>query len=364
MDNLSPFIYWAQSSKNIFLKVDVRNVKEPQVNIEGRKITFFGEGEGARGLNKYEFAMDFYGDVSKDYTMKIHDSKVDFNLVKTEEGFWPRLISQPQKPAWLKIDFDKWQSEEDLNDEVRDIRDDYPDIYEKLQKEEQGYKKDFKKVFMICHNFFMYLGFFYILCVLGVRFLKEGPDSYSGTYDSVGFLMKLLHVLMSLEIIYPILGYSKGSPLINFMQIFGRCFVLFGMISPEPRMQIKPVVFYLFLVWSSVELVRYPYYITQLYKKENAWLTWLRYTVWIPLYPLGFLCEGIIVLRSIPYAEETKLFTLSLPNYYNFVFDYPTVLRIYMFVFVSSMYSMMSYMYKGRKARLGPHKKSKIQKIK
>jgi len=23
----------------------------------------------------------------------------------------------------------------------------------------------------------------------------------------------------------------------------------------------------------------------------------LRYTMWIPLYPLGFLCEGVVILR-------------------------------------------------------------------
>ena len=34
-------------------------------------------------------------------------------------------------------------------------------------------------------------------------------------------------------------------------------------------------------------------------------LTWLRYTVWIPLLPAAFFCEGVIALRDIPYFEET-----------------------------------------------------------
>lgn len=72
------------------------------------------------------------------------DNKVDFTLIKAEKGWWTRLTSQPQKPAWLKIDFDRWQTEEDLNDEeedIRDIREDYPDLYDRLQKEEVGYRK-------------------------------------------------------------------------------------------------------------------------------------------------------------------------------------------------------------------------------
>ena len=58
------------------------------------------------------------------------------------KDWWPRLISQPQKPAWLKIDFDRWESE-DLNDDddVRDVREDYPNSYDQLQREEFGYKK-------------------------------------------------------------------------------------------------------------------------------------------------------------------------------------------------------------------------------
>lgn len=63
-------------------------------------------------------------------------------LIKAEKGWWPRLTSRPQKPAWLKIDFDRWQSEDDLIDEVvGDIRQDYPDLYKSLQKEEMGYIK-------------------------------------------------------------------------------------------------------------------------------------------------------------------------------------------------------------------------------
>ncbi len=95
--------------------------------------------------------------------------------------------------------------------------------------------------------------------------------------------------------------------------------MLFAMIQAEPRMQTKPIVFYLFVVWSSIEVARfeyyvqfniysiyywtwfeirffgcfrYPYYMLRTYNCDIGLITWLRYTLWIPLYPLGFLCEG------------------------------------------------------------------------
>ena len=102
----------------------------------------------------------------------------------------------------------------------------------------------------------MYLGYFYICCVLGIRFLKSGPDSYPGTYDAVGPAMCFLQLLQFLEVMHPLFGYTKGSVFTAFLQVFGRFIVLFGLIESEPRMQIKPVVFYLFLVWSVVEIIR------------------------------------------------------------------------------------------------------------
>lgn len=155
-------------------------------------------------------------------------------------------------------------------------------------------------------------------------------------------------------------GYTKGSVLVSLWQTGGRAFVLFCMIDAEPRMQTKPVVFYLFVIWSMVEIVRYPYYITQLLNIKIPLLTWLRYTIWIPLYPLGFLCEGIIMLRNIPYFEETQRFTISLPNSYNFAFHFSSVIRLYLlFLFLPALYMVMSHMAKLRSIKLG---KSNIKK--
>merc|ERR1711970_500912 len=107
------------------------------------------------------------------------------------------------------------------------------------------------------------------------------------------------------------------------------------------------------MVWASIEVVRYPFYMLRVYDNELSLLTWLRYSIWIPLYPLGFLLEGVVILRSIPYAEETGRYTISLPNTYNFAFHFPTLLRMYLlFFFFPAMYRMMTYMYYQRVKKL------------
>ena len=70
-------------------------------------------------------------------------------------------------------------------------------------------------------------------------------------------------------------------------------------------------------------------------------------------YPAGFVCEGVIMLRNIPYFEETMTFSISLPNAMNFGFHFPALLRGFLlFGFFPVLYTMMNYMYQLRCKRL------------
>lgn len=238
---------------------------------------------------------------------------------------------------------------------------DYPGLHDRLQKEELGFRSEsFKKVYLIFYNLFQFIGFMYILVVMGIRYSRDNADSMPGTYEAVGNALKFIQLIQYLEVMHPIFGYTKGGALIPFIQVSGRNFVLFAMLEHEPRMMTKPVVFYLFVMWSLVEVVRYPYYLTQLFKFEIGLLTWLRYTIWIPLYPLGVLCEGIVILRNIPYFEETKRLSLEMPNKLNFAFHMPTFLYFYLtFLLFPGIILMMSHMQKVRAKKLG--KRSKFE---
>lgn len=251
--------------------------------------------------------------------------------------------------------------DEDSDEEPRNIMKDYPGIHDRLQKEELGFRSEsFKKVYLIFYNLFQFIGFMYILVVMGIRYSRDNADSMPGTYEAVGNALKFIQLIQYLEVMHPIFGYTKGGALIPFIQVSGRNFVLFAMLEHEPRMMTKPVVFYLFVMWSLVEVVRYPYYLTQLFKFEIGLLTWLRYTIWIPLYPLGVLCEGIVILRNIPYFEETKRLSLEMPNKLNFAFHMPTFLYFYLtFLLFPGIILMMSHMQKVRAKKLG--KRSKFE---
>ncbi|CAH1173711.1 unnamed protein product [Phaedon cochleariae] len=357
MTVFSPFVYWAQNENNLFLKIDLKDVKHPEVELEETKLHFHSKGTGAQGEKDYGFSIHFHSKLEKDTKfVKITDQKVDLTLTKAEKCWWPRLTSQPQKPAWLKIDFDKWQSEDDLIDEeVRDIRQDYPDLYNMLQKEEFGFRKeDFKKVYLTFYNLFMFIGFLYITAVLCIKYLKDGIHFLPLAYETVGSTMVCVQLLQCLEVLHPIFGYVKGGPLMPFMQIGGRLFILIANLEYEPKIQKMPVTFFLFLTWSAIEVIRYPYYMSQLHHRENQLLTWLRYTAWIVLYPIGFLCEGVIVFRNLIFVDQSNKWSVSLPNRFNFTFHFATFLRVYLLaVMIPAMYTLLMHMYTARKAKIG-----------
>lgn len=232
---------------------------------------------------------------------------------------------------------------------------DYPKMYDQLHKEEFGYKKEkAKTVYLVLYNLLQFIGFLYIIIVMSIQYYRDGASSIPDTFKNVGNAIKFCQLLQYLEVMHPIFGYTRGGALVPFLQVTGRSFVLFIMIDYEERMQTKPVVFYLFYVWSLIEIVRYPYYLSQLLKFEFKLLTWLRYTIWIPLYPLGVLCEFIIILRNIPYFSETNRFSMELPNKWNFTFHMPTFLYIYLLLLIlPGIYFMMTHMSAVRSKKLG-----------
>ncbi|TMW44762.1 hypothetical protein DOY81_010158, partial [Sarcophaga bullata] len=210
--SLSPLVYWAQTDKQITLKVDLKDTQGPLVEFTPKTVKFKAKGLGARGLHEYKFEIHFYGFIDdEESTFKATGNKVEILVKKCENGWWPRLVATPQKPHWLKVDFDRWQTEDDVDEQPRDVLDDYSKEYDRLQKEEFGYiKESSKKVYMVFYNLVQFIGFLYILSVMAVLYYRDGAAFIPKAYASVGNAMKFIQLLQYLEVLHPIFGYTKG----------------------------------------------------------------------------------------------------------------------------------------------------------
>ena len=63
--------------------------------------------------------MELFGEVKpEDSKYMVRGRGAEIVLVKEPEGgYWKRLLKDDKKQHWLKVDFDKWQAEDESDDE-------------------------------------------------------------------------------------------------------------------------------------------------------------------------------------------------------------------------------------------------------
>uniref|UniRef100_A0A1D5QW53 Very-long-chain (3R)-3-hydroxyacyl-CoA dehydratase n=1 Tax=Macaca mulatta TaxID=9544 RepID=A0A1D5QW53_MACMU len=140
-------------------------------------------------------------------------------------------------------------------------------------------------------------------------------------------------------------------------KLLGRNFILFIIFGTMEEMQNKAVVFFVFYLWSAIEIFRYSFYMLTCIDMDWKVLTWLRYTLWIPLYPLGCLAEAISVIQSIPIFNETGRFSFTLPYPVKIKVRFSFFLQIYLIMIFLGLYINFRHLYKQRRRRYGQKKK-------
>lgn len=109
--------------------------------------------------------------------------------------------------------------------------------------------------------------------------------------------------------------------------------------------------------WSLTEVIRYGYYtIDQVGLSVPFPVVWLRYSLFIALYPAGVLSELLCIITSMPYFRETGKWSVSLPNRYNFGFDFYLFLFVVLAVYLPGLPMLYQHMLRQRKSKLSPPK--------
>ncbi|XP_064517512.1 very-long-chain (3R)-3-hydroxyacyl-CoA dehydratase 2 isoform X2 [Pseudopipra pipra] len=91
----------------------------------------------------------------------------------------------------------------------------------------------------------------------------------------------------------------------------------------------------LFVVaWTITEIIRYSFYTFSLLNHLPYLIKWARYTLFIVLYPMGVSGELLTIYAALPFVRQSGLYSISLPNKYNFSFDYYTFLILVMISYI------------------------------
>eukprot|EP01099_Mayorella_cantabrigiensis_P000600 TRINITY_DN1265_c0_g6_i2.p1 TRINITY_DN1265_c0_g6~~TRINITY_DN1265_c0_g6_i2.p1 ORF type:complete len:118 (+),score=35.63 TRINITY_DN1265_c0_g6_i2:38-391(+) len=83
-------------------------------------------------------------------------------------------------------------------------------------------------------------------------------------------------------------------------------------------------------------------------------LVWMRYTLFLVLYPLGVASEMGLMYVSLPHIKQTGLWSIRMPNAANMSFDLYTIIILELIIWVPGLYTMYTYMLAQRKKVLAP----------
>uniref|UniRef100_A0A8C9V949 Very-long-chain (3R)-3-hydroxyacyl-CoA dehydratase n=1 Tax=Scleropages formosus TaxID=113540 RepID=A0A8C9V949_SCLFO len=319
MQTLTPHVYWAQRHSEIYLRVELSDVQ----------VCSTIAGHGAKGDNEYEFSLEFLEPVKPEVTHRSTQRQVNITVKKQEHSWWDRLTVQERKPLFLAPDFDRWLDESDAEMELREKE----ERINRVNVESRIRKNKFlglKKGYLFMYNLVQFLGFSWIFVNMTVRLFILGQDSFYDTFHTIADMMYFCQILAVAEVVNPALGLVKTGVMPAMIQVVGRNVILFVIFGSLEEMQNKAVVFFVFYLWSMIEIVRYPYYMLACIDNEWKLLTWLRYSIWIPLYPLGVLAEAVAVIQSLPIFDETRLYSIPLPKALGQSLSFSYTLQLYL----------------------------------
>ena len=130
-------------------------------------------------------------------------------------------------------------------------------------------------------------------------------------------------------------------------------------------------VFYTIILtaWGVTEMIRYAFYALNELDAVPYFLKWLRfvlefffdffrYSTFYILYPLGVVGEMGIIYNSLNYFSTTGDYSISMPNTWNFAFNFTYFLAALLPIYPPGLLFMMNHMRSQRRKQLNKSKSS------
>jgi very-long-chain (3R)-3-hydroxyacyl-CoA dehydratase len=128
--------------------------------------------------------------------------------------------------------------------------------------------------------------------------------------------------------------------------VASRLLVLWGIVFLAPPAQVGSAFALMAASWALVEVPRYGFYLWGLLSSSvPRWLTVLRYSLFLVLYPTGISGEVGCLWNSLHFIKEHGIGEVALPNAHNVAFSWHTALwAILTVVYPVGSYVMYSHM--------------------
>lgn len=177
-------------------------------------------------------------------------------------------------------------------------------------------------------------------------------------------------------------GIVPSNVVLTTFQVFSRVMLVCGVLLAVPVSMFSPGLPLALFAWSVTEIIRYGFYGFNLLGAVPSTLVWLRwvfacyiwwlfhqnhlttqplifylflwrYTTFIALYPIGVTGELLCLYWAQRHAATTTIWSIEMPNTYNFTFSYYYFLWIVMLLYIPLFPQLYLHMFALRKKVLG-----------
>ncbi|KAF4621163.1 hypothetical protein D9613_000611 [Agrocybe pediades] len=119
-------------------------------------------------------------------------------------------------------------------------------------------------------------------------------------YTRVGVQTAFVQSFAFLEVVHVIFGWVRSPLHTTVMQVSSRLFLVWGITEQFPEVRSNPLYSSMVLAWSLTEIIRYSFYAFNLVGLNPRVLSFLRYTTFYILYPLGASSEAFLIYATLP----------------------------------------------------------------
>lgn len=175
----------------------------------------------------------------------------------------------------------------------------------------------------------------------------------AAAYASVHRVVSACQGATLLETVHALLGLTRSGAAGNFAQWAGRTHCWF-VLTQVAALHSHPATLALLLAWALSDVVRYAWAALTVLGLCPRSLTWLRYTIFIPLYPAGTLAELTLLVRAVPAATAGSVVRhLALPNVLNVSFDYSFFLLFVLIIYPACWLHLYRHVFRQRAKLFG-----------
>ncbi|XP_031625905.1 very-long-chain (3R)-3-hydroxyacyl-CoA dehydratase hpo-8 [Contarinia nasturtii] len=208
------------------------------------------------------------------------------------------------------------------------------------------------KAYLLAYNFGQVFGWSFMLYQLFNYYLTDLRKTTT-LWEYIGTTVVIFQNAAILEIVHAATKIVRTNVVLTTFQVLSRVMLVCGVLLATPNAIYSPGLPLALLAWSITEIIRYSFYGFNLLNIVPSFLTFLRYTTFIVLYPTGVTGELLCLFWAQRYAHKNKIWSIELPNSYNFTFSYFYFLWIVMLLYIPLFPQLYLHMFSLRRKVLG-----------